>query len=114
MTTYKFVSNFNDDEAIQEPNLYFYQVAAFADLQTNKYHIRRFTINHNNEFIDVKDRDISKRMFDKFLKYKKSNQYKLYPVYDLNYVDMPEISDILLLKSDLLSNHDYAGYATIN
>ena len=114
MSAYKFVSNFDDDTTNNEPNVYFYQIASFADLKTKRYHCRRFTINYNNEFVNIKDRYISNRVLDKFLKIKKNNQYKLFPVYDLNYVDHPANTDILLLKSDLLAtNYDYYGYAPI-
>ncbi|ARF09805.1 hypothetical protein Indivirus_3_54 [Indivirus ILV1] len=115
MTTYKFVNSFKETCANNEPNVNFYQIAAFADLETKLYHVRKFTINCSNEFISVRNHNISQRSLDKLIKLKKNNEYKLFPVYDLNYVDYPSLSDILLLKSDMLSNNYYHyGYAPIN
>ena len=115
MTTYKFVNSFKEECANNEPNVDFYQIAAFADQKTNMYHIRKFTINCSNEFIAVRNHYIKKRTLDRFIRTKKYNQYKTFPVYDLEYVDYPSLSDILLLKSDLLStNYYYYGYAPVN
>ena len=115
MSKYKFVNSFDEPEPCQEPNISFYQIAAFADLQTKLYHIRKFTINHNNEFVSVKNHHVNKRTYMKLIKHKKNNEYKLFSVYDLNQVAYPTLSDILLLKSDILStNYDYYGYAPVN
>lgn len=116
MTTYKFVCGFNEEEcANNEPNISFYQIAAFADLKTKSHHVRKFTINCSNEFVSIKNHHVNKRTLDKLIRQKKNNQYKLFPVYDLDYIDYPSTSDILLLKSDILStNYDYYGYAPIN
>ena len=115
MSKYKFVNSFDEPEPCNEPNISLYQIAAFADPKTNLYHARRFTINYNNEFVSVKNHYINKRMYRKLLKVKKNNEYKLFSVYDLENVGYPSLSDILLLKSDILStNYDYYGYAPFN
>ena len=115
MSKYKFVQSFDEKTPCPEPNIHFYQIAAFANPKTKLYHVRRFAINYNNEFVSSRNHYINKRTFDKLLKKKKNNEYKLFSVYDLADVDFPVLSDILLLKSDILStNYDYYGYAPIN
>lgn len=117
MSKYKFVNSFDEKTkpVCDVPDIHFYQLAAFADLKTKLYHVRRFTINSTNEFVGVSDHYVNKRTFDKILKRKKNNEYKVFSVYNLNSVEYPSLSDILLLKSDILStNYDYYGYAPVN
>ena len=112
MATYKFVSSFNEP-VDDNYNISFYQLSSFPDPKHKTYHLRKFIIdNNNNTFVDVKDYRLKKRQFEKFLKRKRGNEYKTYSVYDLDVVGYPTLSDILLLKSDILStNHDYSGFA---
>lgn len=115
MSKYKFVNSFDEDKPCQEQNISYYQIASFADLKTKLYHARKFTINGNNEFVSVRDYYINKRTYEKLLRQKKNNEYKLYAVYDLNHIAYPTMPDILLLKSDILgTNYDYYGYAPVN
>jgi len=114
MTTYKFVSNFDEQAKAkaQEVITRYLQIASFPNPKTNLYQIRRFHINQNNEFVNVKDYFISKSKYNKLLQKRKSNEYKLYSVYNLNEVKYPCISDLLLLKSDILgTDYNYYGSA---
>lgn len=112
MTTYKFVSNFDEQKQEVETTTRFLQIAAFPNPKTGLYQIRRFHVNQNNEFVNVKDYFISKSKYGKLLQKKKNNEYKLYSVYDLNQVKYPCKSDILLLKSDILgADYNYYGSA---
>lgn len=91
---------------------FFYQVCSFPDPYTKKFHMRKFVINENNEFIDVKEYNLSKKQAKKFFNEKKPNEYKCYSVYNLKNVDYPIMSDVLMAKSDILStNYDYTGFA---
>jgi hypothetical protein len=112
MSTYKFVKTF--DEPIEQDNtqLSFIQVASFPNPKTNLYHVRRFIVNQNNEIIGIKEYFLSKKRYDRLLQRKKRNQYKLYSVYNLNVVNYPCASDILMLKSNILgSDYNYSGFA---
>lgn len=110
---YKFVSKFNNETTSDSIN-YFYQLCTFKNPKTKKYCIRRFTINGNNEFIDIRDGELDSRDKYKFIKTHKSNEYKLYGTYDLTYIDYPVLTDILLLKSSILAKDaDYTGYALV-
>ena len=116
MSKFKFVQSFDEQPVCNIPNIHFYQLAAFADPKNKLYHVRRFTINSTNEFVGISDHYVNKRTFEKIIKKKKNNEYKVFSVYDLNSsVEYPSLSDILLLKSDILStNYDYYGYAPVN
>ncbi|QKF93785.1 hypothetical protein QKU48_gp0327 [Fadolivirus algeromassiliense] len=111
MTTYKFVNNF--DNSYRNTNLIsFYQVGSFPHPKNGKYHLRKFVINDDNNFVQVKEYLVDKKIYTKFLQRKKSNEYKMYSVYDLGTVNYPSMSDVLLLKSDVLKgNYNYYGYA---
>lgn len=112
MSTYKFVNNFDKLDQPIETQLSFIQIASFPNPKTKLYHIRRFIIDQNNEFAGIKEYFLNKRKYDKLLQRKKGNQYKLYSVYNLNIINYPCMSDILMLKSDILgSNYDYYGFA---
>ena len=108
---YQFVNNFNDN-TIDEKLISFYQVASFINPKTQKYHVRRFVINNDNEFVNVRDHYINKKMYDKLFSVKKPNQYKIYSVYDLNSINYPSMGEVLGAKSSMIvSNSDYYGPA---
>lgn len=109
--SYKFVNNF--EQSIQNPSSKsFLQVANFPNPKTKLYHIRKFVIDGDNTLTSYKDYFLNKSTYDKLLNKKKNNEYKLYAVHDLNTVSYPTQSDILVLKSDILScNYDYYGEA---
>lgn len=91
----------------------FYQVAYFLNPKTKKYNVRKFTINSMNEFADIKDYYLDKERYEIFMKLKKPNEYRMFEVYDFKNIDPPSLSDILILRSQILSNNDeFDGYAT--
>ena len=107
---YKFVANFEEEQ--EEHLSSFYQIASFSHPKTGKYHVRRFVINNNNEFLNVRDHNLDKKQYYKLLKRKKPNEYKMYSVYNLNSVNYPVLGDILAAKSSMLAtNCDYYGAA---
>jgi len=118
---HKFVARFNDDDDLQKYQGYnvddntiikFYQLGSFQHPINKMYHLRRYIINGKNEFINIKDYQLDKRQFKKFTTIRKNNEYKLYPVYDLDMAGVPTYGDILLAKSKILSNDsNYSGFA---
>jgi len=90
----------------------FYQICSFQNPETNKYHVRKFIINDKNEFTSVKEYKLSKSQYKKLLEIKKTNEYKCFSTYDLKNISYPNSSDILTLKSNMITNnHDYYGFA---
>lgn len=113
MSKYKFVTNFENSEEEQNNNiLFFYQICTFPDPVKKTYPLRQFTINNKNEFINIKKYNLKESQLKKFLGKKKSNEYSLFSTYDLETINYPSLSDILILKSDNLSNkYNYYGAA---
>lgn len=111
MATYKFVNDFN---LTPKPNnlTTFYQLSSFPNPKHGKYELRRFLVNDENEFVEIKNYLIDKKQYNKFIKYRKRQTYKIYSVYDLTLVSYPTLSDILQSRSDMLSSdYDYYGCA---
>jgi hypothetical protein len=107
---YKFVPNF--DEEPKEHLTSFYQAASFANPQNGAYHVRRFIVNNNNEFINIRDHHLNKKQYHKLLERKKPNEYKVYSVYDLKNVNYPSFGDVLAAKSSILAtDYNYYGAA---
>ena len=105
---YQFVANFEEEPVEQLCS--FYQIASFLDPKTGKYHVRRFVINNNNEFLNIRDHYLNKNQYYKLFKRKKPNEYKVYSVYNLNSINYPVLGDILAAKSSILStSSDYYG-----
>lgn len=111
MSSYTFVSNFNHEE--EEPTFSsFYQMASFIDPKTNKYHLRKYTLNDKNEFVNIKEYQLTKKQYNRFFDKKKPNEYKLFAVYNLNMINYRTLAEILVAKSDILScNYNYYGFA---
>lgn len=111
MTSYTFVNNFNQVD--EEPTFTsFYQIASFVNPKTNKYHVRKFVINNKNEFVNVKEYNLSNKQYVRFFNKKKPNEYKLFAVYNLSMVNPPSMAEILISKSDILAvNSQYYGFA---
>jgi len=117
MIKYKFVDTNNPPVPYKpEQNIsYYYQVAIFFNKKLNGYHIRKFFINSDNDVIDAREYILTPSQFKKFIRNTKPNIYRTYSVYSLYNIQYPHISDILLLKSNILSkDHDYTGYAPID
>lgn len=116
MPKYTFITKSNSidiNKNFENKIAYFYfQLCSFINPKLKKYVIRRFAINQNNEFIKVDYFNLSEKQFKKFIQVKKKHEYKIYPVYELSSIDYPNLGEILISKSDILStNHNYSGFA---
>lgn len=113
---YKFTCARGNDKYYNykpEPKHYeFYQICHFKNPTTNKYHVRKLIINELGEYIHTREGKYTDSQFQKFLELKKSNQYRIYPTYDLALIDYPKSNEILELQSDIINTeNDYTGYA---
>ena len=108
-----YIFNSSSDIPNNNNNTYnFYQISVFPNPRTNKFHIRKFIINSNDEFLDIIDYHLTKHKYHKFLKFKKIHEYKLFSTFSLDNISYPSMADISLLKSDNLSNnYNYSGFA---
>lgn len=116
--SYKFIgqtSNSNKyfDKSPDDSNLTkYYQVCVFKNPTSGKYHVRRCVINSSNEFVNVREFELNEKRYKKLLDTHGKHEYKLYPAYDLNAINLPSSSDVTLSKSDILNKfYDYSGFA---
>lgn len=115
---YQFVTR-GDSKTLESPNpteklTYFYNICAFPDDHSGRYHMRQFLYD-GDQFISTKDYHLSKSSYKKFFKSKRPNEYK---VYNLRCLDDntctrgPTLHDMNLANSELLNNdYGYSGYA---
>ena len=109
---YTFNNNVDDNDDKSEEFNFFYQICTFPNLYTNKYHMRKFVTNNNNEFIAINDYYLNKKQCKKFFLIKKQHEYQCYNTYSLDEINYPTLNDILKSKSKMLTeNYDYSGYA---
>lgn len=90
----------------------FYQLCMYIDKKINKYHVRKCHVNQYGELENSEVKYITQKQYDRFTKIHKDNEYKLYPTYNINYVDFPNPGELFQAKSGLLNdNYDISGYA---
>jgi len=113
---YNFIKP-EDYEVKQKKYFVFYQLTLFKHPKTNKHHIRKFVLDDDYNFVDVKEYYITKEQYDKFIKTHPYNKYKQYQVYTLDNIEYPNMSDILTCQSDILHNKSndqfYTNFAPI-
>lgn len=91
----------------------YYQISLHPNPKTKLYHIRKFKIDENDNITKMKEYNVPKSQYEQLIKSKKPHQYKLFSVLNLNNTNYPQKGDILLLKSNILSNPtSYTGYAS--
>lgn len=109
----KYTFNHKSDSSNSIDNIsFFYQICIFPDPSTNKFHMRKFIVNGDNNFLQVKNFRLSKKQYKKFFSLNKPHEYKCFSVFSLDHVNFPSLSDILLSKSNILStDYNYSGFA---
>lgn len=114
---YHFITNNDTNNTNDQPTnindiMFFYQLSTFQNPHKKKFHLKKFIIDHNNNFIGLKEYYITLNQRNKFLNANQKNKYKMYSTYDLNNINYPTMGDILHAKSDILStNSSYTGFA---
>lgn len=82
---------------------FYYQLCGFANPYTKRYHLRKYVINENYEFITVTDEHLTRKQCKKFIRDKKEREYKIYSVYTLDNIAPPSFADINTSFSELLN-----------
>lgn len=109
---YEFVKKEEERVPLYSDIDYFYQVCTFPNPESDKYHLRKYVIGQDNQFLKVEEYKLTKRQYRKFLKTKSSNCYKAYPMYNLDNVGAPHPGELLAMRSEIISSsHNYTGYA---
>lgn len=90
----------------------YYQICIFKNIYTNKYHVRSFIINSNNEFVNIKNLQLTDKQYKRLLELVTPNQFKTFATFSLDHIDYPCFSDILTAQSEILcENYNYTGNA---
>lgn len=111
---YQFVDNLDKTEK-PEYITYFYYFSIYPNPQTNLYQMAKFYINGDNLIIQREYFNINKKQLKKYTGFLNINLFKLLPVYNISQADLPNLSDIIASKSEILNNNfNYTGYAPVN
>lgn len=79
----------------------YYQIAQFP--LENKHFVRKLIINHNLDIVDIKTYCVSRSRVKSLIKFRKQTEYKLYPVYELDEVELPKKPELVALDSELMN-----------
>ena len=112
---YTFVNKhtYNTQNKVNDDYIYYFQVATYIHPFKNGYHVKRHTVDSENNLINVKDYYINKKQMNKLIK-KYPNKFKFYSVYELDDISIPKLGDINTARSELLSsNYSYSGFAPV-
>ena len=114
----KFVSSKNDNQNHYQPEhklSKFYQICQFRNPNTSKYDVRIIIFNENQEIVKAGEKQYSLDQCRMLISSIKINEYRMYPTYDLELVDYPNVDDIFRTQSNLMSNNEsYSGYASVS
>ena len=90
---------------------YYYQICIHRNIYDNMYHVRRFTINHDNSFIntDTKNFKLNDDQYKQFFIDKKPQEYKCYSTYTLDNIKPPSASEIITSGSELFQTDRYSN-----
>jgi len=113
---YTFVKPSSGDDYLPKTTpgdyTFFYQICAFSNPKNKKYHMRKFVVDENYKFVDIRDFYLSKKSYKKFFAEKKPHEYKTFPYYTLDDANYPHMTDILTAKSSMLDDsNNYTGFA---
>jgi hypothetical protein len=101
---FSFVKTFDENEKTKEKNT-FYQLCQFKDPITKKYKTRKIIFDENFNILKMFEREYSYDELNIFIKHHRQNKFKMYPSTDINCIELPEITDIMSSKSELLNNN---------
>jgi hypothetical protein len=89
-----------------------YQISAFPNPKDGKFEVREVVIDGDNNIETWKLLHLNEKTQQKLLKALRDNKYRLYSVFSLRTIDLPDCNDIALARSDMLNmDNDYSGFA---
>jgi hypothetical protein len=81
----------------------YYQICQFKNQFTKKYETRKIIFNEHGDILKIFEKEYSFQKLDMFMKNHKSNKYKVVPTNDIQVVDLPTISDMICVRSELIN-----------
>lgn len=95
-------------------NISMYQICLFENPCTKKHNIRRIIIDHQGNFVSVKEYEFKKKYIDKLRKDVTDNQILCYSTYSLKDISYPSWAEYMTARSSLFDNNstldDYYSY----
>ncbi len=92
----------------------FYQICQFkkekeSDKESNKnkddtYMTRKVIFDQNFNVVKISEKSYDKKILNNFLKKANPNKYKIYPVNNLLYLELPNRCDFINVRSELSNN----------
>lgn len=96
-------NNYNKSWYQPEHKLYkFYQICMYKDPKYDKYNIRLLIIDENQDIIKETIKRYTLQQCNNIIASSKTNEYNVYPTYDLNLVGYPNLDELLKTQSELL------------
>ena len=102
----------NDDEMVYNPEHRidtYYQICQFKNEFTKQYGVRKIAFDEQGTILRVYESERSAKKIEEFVKHHRPNKFKMYPVNDISYVELPNGNDMVEVQSELLNN-DYRIY----
>lgn len=81
---------------------YYYYICEFANPETGRQCVRKFSINSYYEIIDIVQYHLAPEIVKKWISKLPQNKYKLLALYDLDSTKVPDMPEIIVSKSELL------------
>lgn len=106
MNKIKFVKN--DNDMVYNPEKRkdtFYQFCQFKNPYTGEYGSRKVVFNELGSILKVYEKEYPAEKIETFIKKHNFNKYKMFPVNNIQYVEMPNANDMTELQSELLNNN---------
>lgn len=114
---YTFVTsnrNVPDVFAPDEPVI-FYQICSYSDPTTHRYHMRKIFYDQDNNIKEIKNFYLTPDQANLFYKSKNLFEYKIYPMYNFDLVELPCETMLEKARSELFKCHDDGSkYYSIN
>ncbi len=92
----------------KKPVRYYYQVCIHRNIYDNMYHVRRYTITHDNIVMhkDTKNFRLNDEQYKQFFKDKTPQEHKLYSTYTLDNINPPHDGEFLTAGSELFETDE--------
>ena len=100
----KFIQDDKKDLYVHDKLYTIYQICRYKNNVTGLFGVRKVFFNSDNSIVKVYEKEYSAKQIKQFIKNNISNKYKLFPVNTLSYVDLPNSSTMLEVRSDLINN----------
>ena len=110
----KFIKNNNDMLYNPQKRIdTYYQLCQYKNPYTGFYGTRKIIFNEMGLIKKIFEREYNSKKINTFITHHKSNKFKLYPVNDIKYVDIPNGNDMTEAQSELLNN-SYKEYDNLH